>query len=557
MQEGRPKECSECSSAGDRQTSQSRERVAAGEGSPLISNTQACSISASSLVESVEDPSQNVRRSFTKHEWAVLAVLTLPCALYSMDLTVMELAVPTLSVQLKPTAMQLLWILDIYGFVLAGMLIPMGALGERIGRRRLLLLGAGAFALASVGAAFARNAAMLIAMRAALGMAGATVAPTTLSLIRQMFEKPLERARAVGVWVAAYSAGAGLGPLVGGYLLQEFWWGSIFLISLPVMLAVLLLGPRVLPEYRAPQAARIDLLSAVLSLFAVLAVIFGLKIVAEYGATLEAAAVVSLGVLLGIFFVNRQARLEQPLIDMDLLRIPTLIAGLTVYALASFVSFGALVFVAQYMQLVLGLSPLVAGLWGMPFALTLVVGSSAVPWLERRLSRQSALSLGLLVAAAGFSMLCLVNSETSPAAVAGLSCVYALGLACVFTVTADSIVGAAPLERAGTASAVSETSSELGGALGIALLGSVGFAVYRSSLHARLPLQSDTLPPTLGEALQLAGSSGAQSAKLITACRAAFVDSLHVTSAISTAILIGAAVFTLRRRRAMALRYDG
>lgn len=513
MQEGRPEEWAECPS-----------------------------------VEGSQSP-YGVRARFTMREWAALAILTLPCALYSMDLTIMELAVPTLSIELAPTAIQLLWILDIYGFVLAGMLIPMGALGERIGRRRLLMLGAGLFALASVGAAFARNSAMLIAMRAVLGMAGATVAPTTLSLIRQMFEDPGRRSKAVGVWVSAYSAGAGAGPLIGGYLLQEFWWGSIFLIGLPVMLAVLLLGPRLLPEYRASHAARVDLLSVLLSLLAVLTEIFGLKVLAEYGVTWEAVAFVGLGVLFGSLFISRQACVSRPLIDLNLLRIPTFTAGLIVYALASFVSFGSLVFVSQYMQLVLGLSPLASGLWSMPFALTLVLGSSMVAWVERRLSRESVLLLGLVVAAVGFSLLCFADVDTKPAVVAGVSCIYAFGLACVFTVITNSVVSGAPLEQAGPASAVAETSSELGGALGIALLGSLGFAVYRNSLHRLVPVESDTLPPTLGAALQWAQASGERGAKLVFACRAAFVSSLHVTSGASAVILIGAAVLVLSRMR--------
>lgn len=489
--------------------------------------------------------SRTASRTPATKKWLGLAILTLPCAIYSMDLTVMELAIPTLSAQLKPTAMQLLWMLDIYGFVLAGMLIPMGALAERFGRRRLLLIGAGAFSLVSIGAAFATNSATLIVMRAALGAAGATIAPTTLSLIRQMFEVAEERERAIGVWAAAYSVGAGAGPLVGGYILQQFGWKAIFLIGLPAMLTVILLGPKILPEYRNTKVGGVDFLSAGISLVSVLTVILGLKMSVEYGPSLSAAAFVGLGIVLGVAFVHRQMRLEIPLIDFELLRTPTFPAALAIYSLVSFVSFGSLVFVAQYMQLVLGLSPLKAGLWGMPFALMLAIGSSVLPWLERCMPRKAVLCVGLYIAAIGFGMLCSMQVGTAPGTVAAVSCVYAFGLACAFTSTLNVILEATSVEQAGTASTVAETSSELGGALGIALLGSLGFAVYRSSLHGILAAAADGLPPTPGAAIQMFQVSTEYGSRIVQACREAFVSCLHITSGASAVILVGAAMLAL------------
>jgi DHA2 family multidrug resistance protein-like MFS transporter len=189
-------------------------------------------------------------------------VLALPCLLYSMDLTVLELAVPKLSVDLKPTSYQLLWIMDIYGFLLAGFLITMGTLGDRIGRRRLLLIGPAAFGAASVLAAFSGSAEMLIITRAVLGVGGATLAPSTLSMIRNMFLDPDQRAIAIGVWATSFAAGAAIGPLAGGVLLEFFWWGSVFLLAVPVMALLLVLGPLLLPEFRDPGAGRLDLISA-------------------------------------------------------------------------------------------------------------------------------------------------------------------------------------------------------------------------------------------------------------------------------------------------------
>ncbi|MER9865072.1 MFS transporter [Mesorhizobium sp. M0185] len=229
-----------------------------------------------------------------------------------MDLTVLNLAVPRLSADLKPSSSQLLWILDIYGFLLAGCLITMGTLGDRIGRRRLLLIGAVAFAIASVFAGFSTSAGMLIVSRALLGIAAATLAPSTLSLIRNMFLDPRERTVAIGVWIASFSAGSAIGPLVGGILLSYFWWGSVFLVAVPVMVALLVLGPMVLPEYRDPEAGRLDILSAALSLVAVLSVIYGIKDIAEHGLRPEAASAILFGVTVGAVFAVRQPRLTNP-----------------------------------------------------------------------------------------------------------------------------------------------------------------------------------------------------------------------------------------------------
>src|SRR5688500_7099676 len=258
----------------------------------------------------------------TRREWIGLAVIALPCVLYSMDLTVLHLAVPHLSADLKPSSAQLLWIADIYGFMVAGALITMGTLGDRIGRRRLLMIGAAAFALTSILAAFSTSPEMLIAARALLGLAGATVAPSTLSLIRNMFHDDQQRTFAIGVWITAYSLGGAVGPLLGGLLLEFFWWGSVFLLAVPVMALLLVLGPVLLPEFRDPEAGRLDLFSAALSLVAVLAVIYGLKQFAQDGAGWLPALSVAAGLAVGIAFVRRQRTLADPLIDLQLFRAP-------------------------------------------------------------------------------------------------------------------------------------------------------------------------------------------------------------------------------------------
>jgi len=406
-----------------------------------------------------------------------------------MDLTVLNLALPAISADLRPTSAQLLWIVDIYGFLVAGLLITMGALGDRIGRRRLLLIGAAGFGVASVLAAFSTSAEMLIATRAALGIAGATLAPSTLSLIRNMFREPGERRFAIGVWITSYSAGGAIGPLVGGVLLERFWWGSVFLAGVPVMALLLAVGPALLPEFRDPEAGRPDLASAALSLAAVLPVIYGIKRIAEGGAAWLPLLSILAGLAAGAVFVQRQHRLADPLIDLRLFRAPAFSVSLATYTLGTFVAFGSFLFIAQYLQRVLGLSPLQAGLWMLPFFVGWISGSMLAPLIARRIRTAFALSTGLALAAIGFGVLTRVDGSSALAVLVTGSLLVSLGLAPVFTLTTDVIVGAAPPERAGAASAISETGSELGGALGIALLGSLATAVYgREALTQGLQL---------------------------------------------------------------------
>jgi len=418
----------------------------------------------------------------TRREWIGLAVIALPCLLYAMDLTVLTLAIPALTADLQPSATELLWIVDIYGFLVAGFLITMGTLGDRIGRRRLLLIGAAAFGVASVVAAFASSPEMLIASRALLGVAGATLAPSTLSLIRSMFHDDHQRTVAIGIWITSFSVGAAIGPLVGGVLLESFWWGSVFLLAVPVMVLLLAVGPRLLPEYRDPQPGRFDPLSVALSLFAVLAVIYGVKTVASDGVAWAGVAAALAGLAIGAAFVDRQRRLADPMIDLGLFRKPGFSAPLGANMLAFAVVFGIEIFVAQYLQLVLGFSPLEAGLWSVPPAAAFVVGSQATAPLSARWRPVSVMLGGLVVAMLGVGLLTQVEASSGPGLVVAGAVIMSLGLAPVFTLAADVAVGSAPPERAGAASGISETSSELGGALGIAVLGTIGTAVYRGDV---------------------------------------------------------------------------
>lgn len=476
-----------------------------------------------------------------RREWIGLAVIALPCMLYSMDLTVLNLAVPQLSAELKPSAAQLLWIVDIYGFMIAGCLITMGTLGDRIGRRKLLLIGAVAFGLASIVAAFANTAPLLIAARAVLGVAGATLAPSTLSLIRNMFLDPRERTVAIGIWIASFSAGGAIGPLVGGVMLEHFWWGSVFLINVPVMVLLLALGPFLLPEFRDPDAGELDILSAALSLAAVLAVIYGLKRVAVDGLGWEPALVILAGIALASLFLLRQTRLAEPLIDLSLFRVKAFSAALMVNILGFFVAFSSFLFTGQYLQLVLGMRPLEAGLWSLPSAFGFIIGSMLAPRILGSLKPAQVMAGGFALSALGFAVLSGIGRVEGPLIVVIGTLLLSLGLAPVVTLTTDLAVGSVPPERAGMASGLSETSAEFGGALGIAVLGSVLTMLYRHQLGMSVPADVPTevaaaARDTLGAALTIANGMGPAGDALLAAARDAFTRSFSLTAAVSAVL---------------------
>ncbi|WP_246645753.1 MFS transporter [Nonomuraea ceibae] len=494
----------------------------------------------------------------TRREWLGLAVLALPTMLIAMDLTVLHLALPALTADLRPSNAELLWIVDIYGFLTAGFLITMGAIGDRIGRRRLLMIGAFAFGVASVLSAFAVNAAMLIAARALLGLAGATLMPSTLSLIRIMFTDPKQRGAAIGAWTGFFGLGTVIGPLVGGTFLELFQWGSVFLLGVPIMLLLIGFGPIVLPEYRDESVSRPDFISAIMSIVGVLALIFGLKRIAEDGLRPESGIAIVAGLALGALFISRQRRIEQPLVDLSLFQNKLFGSALGMLVLGTLISGGSQFFVLQYLQLVCELSPIEAGLWSMPTTIAVMIGAMGAPAPASRMQLSTLLAGGLVVAALGMVVLAQLSGPSGLYVAVIGAAVIGLGLGPMISLGTGLIVGAAPPERAGAASAIASTGTDLGASMGIAVIGSIGFVVYRANLTGKLPeglpdavvkTAEDTLAAAVDAARTLPVGDGA---RLLSVAREAFVYGLQATAvvgAVLAALLAVAAVILLRDAR--------
>ncbi|MFC4123985.1 MFS transporter [Nocardia rhizosphaerae] len=487
----------------------------------------------------------------TARDWAGLAVLALALLLLAVDATVLDLAVPAISADLAPSTPQLLWIIDVYSFVLAGLLVVMGNLGDRIGRRRLLLIGAVGFGLASALAAWSMSAEMLIAARVLQGVAGATLMPATLGLIRSMFQDARQRTLAIGVWSAMAGGGAAAGPLVGGWLLEHFWWGSVFLVNLPVMLVLVLLAPVLIPESRDPNPGRFDLVSALLSMLALVPAVYAVKEIAAHGPTAGVLLVGVLGVVSGVLFVRRQRSLDDPMLDLRLFALPRFRVAVFTNLLAVFALAGVLFFGSQYLQLVLGRSPLEAGVVMLPGLVASVLGSLAAAWLVRVMRPGAVLAGALLVTAVGAAaFLALGATSGVEAFVLGFVGIGA-GAGVAMTVSADLVVGSAPQERAGAAAAISETAYETGLALGVALLGSTVMAVFRRGLD--LSLLPDDLAASASGSLSGAVAAAADlpatvADEFLTSVYEAFVSGIHLTVLGIVAVLLAAAFAALRTK---------
>ncbi|WP_436533703.1 MFS transporter [Actinoplanes sp. HUAS TT8] len=475
--------------------------------------------------------------------WLGLAVLMLPTLIVAMDLTALLLALPKLSADLGATAVEQLWISDSYGLTVAALVITMGTLGDRIGRRRLLLIGAGAFAGLSLLAALATGPLMLIGLRALLGVAGATLTPSTLALITNMFrDDDHRRGRAIAVWATCQFTGGALGPVLAGLLLQHFWWGSVFLLAVPPMLLLLVAGPFLLPEFRAPQPGRLDLASVGLSLVAVLLLIYALKQAVSGGGAVVPGVAFVLGTVVGVAFVRRQRRLAAPLLDLGLLRNRTFAAILVALVGAGIAMAGTGLLVTQYLQGVRGFSPVASAVLFAPMGLGVAVGTLTAPAVARRVAPITAIAGGLGVSALGSL---LVLTESLPLILAGIT-VLALGTGPLFALGTGLIMSAVPPARAGSAASMSETGNYFGGSLGFALLGVLAAFVYRT----RMDGASDSLPAALAASRRLPAG---QAVELLVDARHAFTASLTVTALVAAVILAGLALLIHAARRPVAV----
>ncbi len=485
-----------------------------------------------------------------RREWFGLAVLGLPTFLVSMDFSVLYLAVPHLTVDLKPTGLQQLWIVDIYGFLIAGFLVTMGTLGDRIGRKRLLLIGAAGFGVASVVAAFSTSSEMLIASRAALGVAGAAVMPSVLALVTTMFADEHQRTRAIAVYLTCFMGGMTLGPLVGGVLLHSFWWGSVFLVSVPGIVVLLVFGPALLPDHRSSQGGRIDLLSVGLSLAAILPFVYGLKGLARNGWQPSAAVALVVGLTCAVAFARRQQRLEQPMLDLRLFRNRTYSSALGLSFATALVGAGTMLLVTVYLQNVTGLSPLRAGLLLLVPNVLMIAGNLATPTVVRRIAPAYLIAGGLAVAGVGYLMFAVPDATSGPTAVFAAMCVVMAGTAPLAALCNQLAMSAVPPEQAGSGASAFQTTVELALGLGVATLATLGTSIYRHRLDGSL----DGVPrgaaaaarESVDRAVAAAGDLPTeQGTALVTAAREAFTAGVHTVGLVSALLYAVLAVLAL------------
>ncbi|MFJ3174394.1 MFS transporter [Streptomyces roseus] len=491
------------------------------------------------------------------NRWLVLAVLCVSLVLVALDATILHVAVPSVTEDLRPGSVELLWIVDAYPLVCAALLILFGTLGDRVGRRRILLLGYGLFGAASALAALADNAQVLITARALLGVGGAMIMPATLSILRQVFPDRRERALAIGIWTAVAAIGAAGGPVLGGFLVQHFWWGSVFLINIPLMALILPLGRWLLPESRGAADGPWDVVGALMAAAGVLSFVLGVKRIGAERRLLDAEALVPLlvGAALLIFFVRRQKRRTHPLIDMRMFSRAAFSTSVGCIVLAMLALVGLELIAVQYLQLVLHLSPLATGLRLLPLTFAAMAAGATGSYTLARIGPRTMVSLGFVLTAFSVLLLTFMGQQDRPVLLTVGFVLLGFGLQTTLFAAYESMLSEAPAATAGGAASIGETSYQLGAGMGIALLGSVMNAAYAPGLaHVPGVSASDAAGAanSLGEAYQIAGAlGGGPGQALYAAARHSFVHGLHVTLLVSAGLLLAGAVMALRLPRVM------
>ncbi|WP_062769553.1 MFS transporter [Sphingopyxis terrae] len=478
------------------------------------------------------------------NRWLVLAIVSLALFLIVIDMTVLYTALPSLTRDLGASAAEKLWIVNAYPLVVAGLVPGLGTLGDRLGHKKLFIGGLVVFGLASLAAAYAWAPSVLIAARVLLAIGAAMMMPATLSIIRLTFHDERERSLAIGIWAAVASGGAAFGPIVGGLLLEYFWWGSVFLINLPIVIIALVLGVAVIPAASARSNRPWDLIASVQIMTGLVGVAYAIKELAKPAPSYAAMGTAAfIGVLALILFVRRQNRSAHPLIDFKLFRDGGFSAGVATALIASLAIIGVELVVSQRLQLVLELSPLQAGLFILPVPLGAFVGGPLAGILLPRWGGAVILWRAMLLAAIGLGGYFFLFEAAAIYQIASLAAL-GMGAGTAMTAASSMIMLSAPSDRAGMAASVEEVSYELGGTFGIAILGSLLSAVYSASLVLPVSLGAPDLAyDGLDQALMVAERlDGASADDLRTLARAAFDEAFVVVIGVAAAILIATAL---------------
>jgi EmrB/QacA subfamily drug resistance transporter len=490
----------------------------------------------------LQDPETVYRR-----RWATLVVLCVSLIVIGLDNTILNVALPTLVRDLGASASELQWIVDAYTIVFAGLLLTAGSLGDRFGRYKTLVIGLTIFGLGSTASAFAGSAKVLIITRALMGIGGAFIMPSTLSILTNIFTDPVERGRAIGIWAGIAALGIGLGPITGGFLLIHFWWGSVFLVNVPIVTIGLVAGCFLVPDSRDPSAPRLDPLGAALSMAGLSTLLWGVIEAPSHGWTSSSVVIAFvLGAVILLAFIGWESTTSSPMLDMRFFEDPRFSVASAAITLTFFALFGSIFLLTQYLQFVLGYSPIKAGAALLPQAFLLMIVAASSSTFVQRAGHKVVIATGLTLVALALLLATTLTASSSFLHVVGVTMVLGLGMGNVMAPATDSIMGSLPKEKAGVGSAVNDTTRQVGGALGVAVLGSILASRYRS--HITTSLQHRSLPQTVidavkdnvGAAVGFARSLGGNLAGvIIRAADNAFVTGLHI------ALVAGAGVVAI------------
>lgn len=494
------------------------------------------------------------------NRWLILSAVMMAFTPVVVDMTILHIAVPSLTVALGASGNEVLWIIDIYALIMAGLLVPMGTLADRVGYRRILLIGLSIFGIASLAAAFSTSAMMLVASRAVLGVGASMIMPCVLAVIRTTFEDDGERARALGIWSVVGMAGAAAGPLAGGILLEHFWWGSVFLVNIPILALVIPMAWFLLPRDGEVVAGDWKIGQAVLLVAGLILTVYGIKAAMKAGPDTASASVLICGVAILTWFGRLQLSSRAPMLDLSLFLKPAISAGILMAFVASGALAGFELVLAQELQYVLGMSPLDAGLFMLPLVAAAAVGGPLGGSLEQRFGLRPVATFSMIGAAASLFGLASTGLTDKPLFTAGLLATLGLCLGIGLLASSIAIMGNAPPEKAGAAGALESTGYELGGGLGITFFGVLVNSIYLSAVM-RLDEKTASSGASIGEAMTAAQRLGGNDGEAIkAAARGAFTQahgSVLMITATMIALLAVAVFFALRGSNADARRHGG